>query len=194
MTHQDFGVGDYVVLTSDYHMYSDALNGPLKPDDMGFVECIGIHNGVIRARVTLVYGNSWFYDKRALCRAPDHHDGAQESSIGMLTMPAGSATAAPTTGLPSQRTSGAEHPDSRAAVGGGVTGGGVGGAPAAVASSIAEADTSSSVGALVAPLENVTLASSHAEDGNGAGHEADSAEALAEQEEAAVRSYHSSLF
>lgn len=182
-------VSDYVVLKSDYHLYSDALNGPLKPGDIDFVECIDIRNGVIRARVILVNGHSWFYDKRVPCCAPDHPGGAQASSIGTQMMPAGSETAAPTAELPLQRASGAEIPDSRAAVNGGV-----GGAPAAMAPSVAEGDSSSSVGALVVPLENIVLDSSRAEDGNGAGHEADSAEASTEQEEAAVRSCHSSPF
>jgi len=63
-------VGDHVVLAPDYQQYQDALKGPLKPGDVGFITSSDIFNGIVRANVT-VSGSSWHYNKRALRCAPD---------------------------------------------------------------------------------------------------------------------------
>jgi len=61
-------VGDQIILASDCHQYHDAINGPLKPGDVGLMTSSNVHNGVF----VIVSGSSWYYDKRALRRAPDN--------------------------------------------------------------------------------------------------------------------------
>jgi len=90
MNHH-FCVGDQVILATDYHQYRDAINGPLKPGDVGLMVSSNIHDGVIRAFVA-VSGSSWYYDKRALRRVPDN-SGPTSSSAGLaaVSLPAPNA-------------------------------------------------------------------------------------------------------
>ena len=69
--HHFFCVGDHVTLVTSYYLYHDAINGPLMPGDVGLMISCDIHNGVIRALV-VVSGRTWYYDKRALGRAPEN--------------------------------------------------------------------------------------------------------------------------
>ena len=61
--------GDRVILVDDYYQFHDAFHGPLTPGDEGLIISCDIHSGVIRALV-VVLGRKWYYDKRALRRAP----------------------------------------------------------------------------------------------------------------------------
>ena len=100
MSHRDFCVGDHVVLAPDYHQYHDAINGPLKPGDVGFVVFSDIHNGLVRARVEAA-GYSWFYDSRALRRAPASL-GLGSITTGMQGLAVASADESPANQDPSR--------------------------------------------------------------------------------------------
>ena len=67
--HHYFCAGDRVILVDDYYQFHDAFRGPLTPGDEGLIISCDIHSGVIRALV-VVLGRKWYYDKRALRRAP----------------------------------------------------------------------------------------------------------------------------
>ena len=117
--------------------------------------------------------------------ASECRGGSQASTTDTQEMSAGNAGTVPTTTLPSQRATGARLPDPAAAAAAAAGRD----APAVASSGTEGGDISSSVGALVSPLENITLDSSSAENGHGFGHEAESTGASAEQEKAAVQSF-----
>jgi len=86
-------VGDHVVLAPDYQQCHDAVKGPLKPGDAGVMIACDIHNGVIRALVA-VSESKWYYDKRALRRAPIN-SGPTPSTVGIQGAAGHDANAAP---------------------------------------------------------------------------------------------------
>jgi len=91
-----FCVGDHVILAADYELYGNASNGPLKPGDVGFLVSSDIENGLVRACVE-VSESKWFYDKRALRRAPEKGE-LEPVLTGMQALSVGTAASSPEKG------------------------------------------------------------------------------------------------